>query len=258
MAAQTKQGRNHKMKVTAAAHKLAERARTTEANYADGKLSAADVLRLAATHYNDDAVLTLLRNVAEHEAMLRDEPVEADTPPSSQSSASLQDGQEHSDEEQAAYSELEPMDSQEWSSTDWLQGNEQSELGVVSRSPTPPTLPANASDLVEPVCIICNDNPDVQEVISCGHFFCRPCLDRPEFEHCPICRTPKSDTFRIRIKTVMLAYKRDIDNSFGSVSGLQADHRMDGRRPGDTTIAQDLDRMSEELAATLQDGADGN
>ena len=264
MIAQTNQGRNHKMKVTAAAHKLAERAKSTEANYASGKLSAADVLRLAACHYNDDAVLTLLRNAADHEAFLRNEEPDTDSPPNSQLSASQQESQDLSDNEteQDSDSDLEPMDAQNWSTTDWLHGIEQSNLdnnpASASRSSTPSRLPPDASDLVEPVCILCNDNPDMQEVMACAHFFCGPCINRPEFQRCPICRTPKSDTFKIRIKTVMLAYKRDIATSFGNPSGLQADHTMDGRRPGDTTLAQDLERMSEDLAASLQADNNGN
>ena len=258
--AQTSQGRSQRMKVTAAANRLAEKAKRVEEEYAAGQLSATDVLRLASVHYDDDAVIDLLRNEAAHDMRQQAEPADAvdgmplDAP-------AVEPEFEFPDDERAAALEddpdLEDMDAEDWIAGDWQQDDTQESLeteagNADSSQPSTQRLPADASDLVVPVCIVCNESPDWQEVIACGHFFCQTCLARPDFEQCPICRTPKSDSFRIRIKTVMLAYRRDVDSSFGTQFG-PGNREMDGHRPGDTTLAQDLERMSEELARSLSE-----
>jgi len=49
----------------------------------------------------------------------------------------------------------------------------------------------------------------------------------------------------------MLAWKRDVASAFGA-GRWEAHPEQDGRRPGDATIQQDLNRMSEELARSLE------
>ena len=110
----------------------------------------------------------------------------------------------------------------------------------------------DVNDLVVPICLLCNESPPSQQLLkSCGHSFCYDCVSRPDFLICPICRTPKGETVTNHVGTVMLAWKRDVASAFGA-GRWEAHPEQDGRRPGDATIQQDLNRMSEELARSLE------
>ena len=164
---------------------------------------------------------------------------------------------------------LRNQDNGNWAVTNWLDSNNTEEM-----PPTPltaaiddltllhPEAPAggrpegqpapDVNDLVVPICLLCNKSPPSQELLKdCGHSFCRICVSRPDFLICPVCRTPKGETVTNHVGTVMLAWKRDVASAYGGAR-WEARPEQDGLRPGDATIQQDLNRMSEELARSLE------
>lgn len=66
-------GKLDKCRVTLAAQKLAEKAAVAEQEYRDGLKTAADLLRLAAVHYDDTALIDLLGNLADAEVEVDEE-----------------------------------------------------------------------------------------------------------------------------------------------------------------------------------------
>ena len=112
--------------------------------------------------------------------------------------------------------------------------------------------PPDVNDLVVPICSLCSDNPPSLLLLKdCGHSFCRNCVNRPDFILCSVCRTPKGETVVNHVGTITLAWKRDAEAAFGA-NRWEARPEQDGFRPGDATVQQDLQRMSEELARSLE------
>lgn len=60
-------GRQEKHRITIAAQRLAERAADAEQKYAAGEITAAELLRLVACHYDDKAVVDLFSNLTDAE-----------------------------------------------------------------------------------------------------------------------------------------------------------------------------------------------
>ena len=63
--AQTNQGKAQKNKATIAARQLADRAKFVEFCYKKNTITAEDVLKNAAAHYDDNNVMDALANVSE-------------------------------------------------------------------------------------------------------------------------------------------------------------------------------------------------
>ena len=173
-------------------------------------------------------------------------------------------GTEERDEELRFEPNLHDFDNDNWPVSNWLEDNNRQELPNANSTPEiedltrlhpdarPGGRPPDVNDLVVPICILCSDNPSTQLLLkTCGHSFCQNCVNRPDFVICPICRTPKGETVINHVGTLMLAWKRDADAAFGA-NRWEARPEEDGIRPGDATIQQDLQRMSEELARSLE------
>lgn len=107
----------------------------------------------------------------------------------------------------------------------------------------------DVNNLVVPSCIVCTECPARLEVIDgCGHTVCEDC--KRQLTICPICRDPIILTVTLNTGAMRFAWRSDLAGNFG-VENIVSHPDLDGHRPGDTTIAQDLERMSEELAREL-------
>ena len=178
-------------------------------------------------------------------------------------------GTNERDEERLLEPNLQDFDNDNWPVSNWLDinnsqnvegSNSSTDIEDLSRlhpdapqGDRPPGRSApDVNDLVVPICILCSNNPTSQQLLkNCGHTFCNDCVSRPDFLICPICRTPKGETITSHVGTMMLAWKRDAEAAFGA-NRWEARPEQDGLRPGDATVTQDLQRMSEELARSLE------
>lgn len=73
-------------KATIAAQKLSARAAQVEKDYSDGTISAADLLRLVAVHYDDSALIELMSNLTDGEVEVDEEVADLDLEVDSQES----------------------------------------------------------------------------------------------------------------------------------------------------------------------------
>lgn len=265
LVAQVNQGNAVKAKATLAAQRLSERAKTIEQNYTDDLITPEDVLKIAACHFDDDKLVDVLRNLVDKEdnEAARAELNSAPTPPAPTPAAQTSNSSSANEDERSQAlledPDLTDMDSEDWPVSDWLQSDAEPQAANITPSHStaqPLTGPRpDVQDLVKVICIVCNKDPDYQEVlVDCGHIFCRDCVRRPEFAICPLCNTPKGRTSTIHVSTIMFAWKADITRGFVNPNQrpLHQDHALDGRRPGDETHSQELIRLSEELARTLE------
>ena len=279
---QVNQGRSDKHKATRAARGLVEKAEKAEEDYKNNMKSAECLLIEAAAHYDDDKVMDILSeetdesqrqsdsneatNTEERNNEEGDDSNQVSTQSSVQSEENISNlmGTEERDEELRFEPNLHDFDNDNWPVSNWLEDNNRQELPNANSTPEiedltrlhpdarPGGRPPDVNDLVVPICILCSDNPSTQLLLkTCGHSFCQNCVNRPDFVICPICRTPKGETVINHVGTLMLAWKRDADAAFGA-NRWEARPEEDGIRPGDATIQQDLQRMSEELARSLE------
>ena len=278
---QVSQGRAEKHPQTAAARRLSEKSEKAEADYRDNVINAEKLLKEAAAHYDEDRLMEIMGNASDANQTAQDTsnsqataPINEDSNQNSQSSGAevTQSSSQNSDdvmviedrEEQIRNDpDLRDLDNDEWQITNWSEpdavspSNEEEEDLTLLHPEAPPggrqgRAAPDVNELVVPICILCNESPPSQQLLkNCGHTFCSNCVNRPEFLICPVCRSPKGETVTNHVGTLMLAWKRDVAASFGA-SRWEARPEEDGRRPGDRTVQQDLQQMSEELARSLE------
>lgn len=150
----------------------------------------------------------------------------------------------------------------QWVTEDWFAGE--------ADAPPPPPPPTaideqqlrtiinkfNVQNLAAVICPICLDETPTQDVIvGCGHTVCRKCRHHANLRVCPDCRHPITSTVVVNTGAMRMAWKEDLASNFATDS-IEANEAMNGRRPGDTTIAEDLMRESEALARRLEAGGD--
>ena len=78
-------------RITLAAQRLSDRAKAAEEEYKNGTRSAADLLRLAASHYDDNALISILNNLTDSEVEVDIEVQDQDLVVDSQESVDSQD-----------------------------------------------------------------------------------------------------------------------------------------------------------------------
>ena len=287
---QVTQGRAEKHPQTTAARRLNQRSEKVEADYRDKSINAEKLLKEAASHYDEDRLMEVMDTVSDANQTSQDMstpqanqaigPIvvqdgnndeaipnsqsssRADaTQPSSKDSEDVM-GVEDREEEIRNDPDLTDLDNDEWQITNWSEpeatapSNEEEDLTLLHPEAPPPGTRQGAApdvnELVVPICTLCNEAvPTLELLKTCGHSFCGACVGRPDFLICPLCRTPKGETCPNHVGCLMLAWKRDVAAAFGG-SRWEARPEEDGRRPGDRTIQQDLNQMSEELARSLQ------
>lgn len=115
-------------------------------------------------------------------------------------------------------------------------------------------------DIVSIVCDYCSESPTTVEVLECEHAVCSRCIQNLPRNYlgqqsCPECRQIIRDDRRATAKTssFRLAWNLDIESGFGAGRD-NVDDPQAGRRIGDETEAQQLERMSRELAQRVNDG----
>ena len=279
---QIHQGRSDKNKVTTAARKLVEKAEEAENKYKLNIISAEGLLIEAAAHYDEDKIMEIFSNETDQEQReaatnavgdLSTNDASTSNGTNMENSQTSVESEENSsnlmgtterDEEIRNEPNLRDFDNDNWPVSNWLDSTNTQEQDAAASTPEvedltllhPDSRPGgvrpDVNDLVVPICLLCSDNPTTQLLLkSCGHSFCQNCVDRPDFVVCPICRTPKGETVINHVGTMMLAWKRDAEAAFGA-ERWEARPEEDGIRPGDATVQQDLQRMSEELARSLE------
>jgi len=246
--AQSNEGKNTTKRVTLAAEQLNKRAKDIEDQYKKGKISASTVLRLAADHFNEEQVYDALKEAVDNEPL------------------NIADAADQDPEAARVETDID-LDERVWTLE---QDNDLTDIGNESMSweaadwntkeiPTPhKTFSAkfdDPNDVTSIICTICLFPTSQQAVVDCGHFLCKNCLDKLEYEECPMCRSPITTRKMVNFSTLTLAWKDDVDHQFGKRDSFNRnpDEPSSPKEPTEPPRTN-LDDYTDHLVDRLQNG----
>lgn len=225
--AQSKFGKTTVSKLTSTAQSLVDKSREAEFQYSAGILSASALLRLAANHYDDDKVITVLNDLTNVDKNVNSDVCE---PPSPEEQR-LENDMSINDRDWILTQDPDLTDigihTLSWETSNWTTEDDHASQNNPDQPMTTYTVGRdNVNDAVEVLCTICNMNKNEQHVINCGHFFCPKCIDNIENQsrkstprkapECALCRSPIASRRPIILGSITLAWKQDVENEFGS------------------------------------------
>ena len=197
-------------KISNASKMIVEKSKQAEMQYSNGSISAAALLRQAADHYNDDKVMEVFRDLTT--INLEDSDIQEPPPPEVQA---VED--DISVDERMWLLNQDPdltdisTSTLTWETTQWINDNE-----VIQPEQTEPKEKVysvkydDVNDAVRILCTVCTSSTTKQTALNCGHFFCNSCINRPDMNNCPMCRTRIKTRQPINLGSITLSWKDDV------------------------------------------------
>jgi hypothetical protein len=195
---QSNAGKSTKRKKALIQEALNEKSRHAEDAYAANKMSASELLRQAANHFDDDKVIDVFRASADMD---------------------ITESKPSRDPDEAAIEDDINFDERMWVLS---QDPDLTDIGINSWAWTTskwldqPSLPPeklyslrrdDPNEVTTVLCVICHSKAKKQYLVNCGHFFCYDCVNRTDFKNCFLCRTPILNRRAMNFSCLTLVWK---------------------------------------------------